>query len=231
MQMPPRTMLTRPRKAELDQLANEALVSAKYHTLASSPWTGSGLKHRFTLVQFEHHVRHRDPARRLIFVNFYQYQNQKLHHLLYSENQSPLVYNCPMPILNTANECPAQTLEAQAWREKSRQHVEELAGIKILLKNLKEQHPHGDMRLVIKEPVLDIDPDRREINVLIVKNQVIFDPQTHGGRTTNWCNSPNANGDFWTRLRPDMIDLEDTMLLRASPHAPDKHHKEQPECN
>ena len=140
-----------PDKAHLDQLVTDNVQSPTYRIIERSGWLDYS-RHQFLLVETDHTDQDSPPTnnRSVLMIMAKCYKGEVLLKQVH-ETMGPEEYDCPMRIMDQLANHPPLNDHAARWREKVLGYHAEIRPRKAVLRKLRQQHPYGDMRLVLRD--------------------------------------------------------------------------------
>ena len=186
------------RTETLNRLAREWIRMEGATIIDESGWTNHG-KEKYFLHQLNDGAHPDRETRRFIVTVAIRDFKDELIYRINSEDEGPNQDNCPIRILDKAEEHPPSNQRSEDWRRRVREkHAAGRGGRSIILA-LRKQYPDGDLRLVLKDG-----------------QQVKFGQGRYKGirRASAYWNPRDGNLHL---LKKDKIDVEATLELRKTP--------------
>ncbi len=159
-----------------------------------SSWQDFG-NHQFLLAELRPESKPDYPHRKFIIRYKIKHSGALLQWNFQHETEQPRETDCPMRLLNAADEFPPANQAARRWRQQVRDFHRRLRPLRNLMDQLAREYPNGDRRIVLRSG-----------------KTVSYERTRQSGRTTSTYRNKGEQQRY--RLSRKQIDIEATLQLR-----------------
>ena len=134
----------------MDQMAREVMAIPETEIIDESGWINYR-QEKYFLYQRDPDSKPEDPCRRFIGVLLVKERTYKASYRCMDENEGPNADNCPLRLIENADQYPPANEFARNWRQRVRDRQREKGEVRRIVETLRKEYPGGTQQLVLRD--------------------------------------------------------------------------------